>query len=236
MNDNTNRSTLAMAAPELPASMKAAMQQAESAIAEEKQIEQALVVAREGLRAAEKERREAQDRLAIAEAGAAVGGGDVDRAARKRLIAARDECEFGQARVAGLEDRLRTAAAATNEARRVLAVGYRAWTRGQADIYIEQVYKPAQKAILDAMRVLVAVGTALGVGRLLAIPRMAVVADPGDPERNLANRKRLAWQDDPESAALYERLVALRAVIVPLLGEFADGVIPKPESSNGFAA
>jgi hypothetical protein len=212
------------------------MQQAESAIAEQKQIEHALVVAREGLRGAEDERRDAQDRLAVAESGAAVGGGDVDRAARKRLVAARDECEFGQARVAGLEERLRTATASMTEAQRALAVEHRNWTRSQAEAYIEQVYRPALKIGLDAMRVLVAVGIALGVNRLLAIPRQAVLADPDDPERNLANRKRLAWQDDPEAAAIYQRLVALRAVIVPLLGEFADGPVPRSESDDGVAA
>jgi hypothetical protein len=237
MNANRNGSALAMTAPELPVSLKAAIDRAETAIAEQEQIEQALVVAREGLRSAEDDRREAQDRLAVAESAAAVGGDDVDRGARKRLLVARDEYEFVLTRIAGLEDRLRTATSASNEARRVLAVEYRAWTRSQGSTYIEQVYKPALEAILDAMRVLVAAGTALGVNRLLAIPRMAVVADPDAPERNLANRKRLAWQNDPASAALYERLVALRAVILPLLGDFADGgAIPKVDSDDGLAA
>jgi hypothetical protein len=236
MNANRNGSALAMTAPELSVSMKTAIEQAERAIAEQEQIEQALMAAREGLQAAEKERREAQGRLAVAESGAAVGGGDVDRAARKRLVAARDECEFGQARVAGLEDRLRTATAATTAAQRALAVETRNWKRDQAGAIVEQVLLPEINATLDALRTVAAVGTALGSQRLLAISRQAFLCEPGDPSRNLASRQRLAWQQHPESATTYERLSALMAEIRPLLGEFADRPIHQTEPDDGVAA
>ncbi len=107
MNDNMNGSALAMSAPELPASLKAVIGRAEGAVAEQHRIEQAMETARGGLRQAELELADAQERLAVAESGEAVGAGDVDKNARKRLVAARDEVDFARARVAGLEDWLR---------------------------------------------------------------------------------------------------------------------------------
>lgn len=236
MNDNMNGSVLAMSAPELPASLKAAIGRAESAVAEQQRIEQAMETARGGLRQAELELADAQERLAVAESGEAVGAGDVDKNARKRLVAARDEVDFARARVAGLEDWLRVAATAASGAQRDLAVQVRDWKREQASTLIGEVYKPAINTLLDAMRVMTAAGTALGVNRLLAIPRQAFICDPDDPVRNLANRQRLAWRDDPESLATYERLVALRSVITPLLGEFADGPIPRGAEDGDAAA
>ncbi len=112
----------------------------------------------------------------------------------------------------------------------------RDWKREQASTLIEEVYKPAINTLLDAMRVMTAAGTALGVNRLLAIPRQAFICDPDDPVRNLANRQRLAWRDDPQSLAMYERLVALRSVITPLLGEFADGPITRGTEDGDAAA
>ena len=110
MNDNMNGSVLAMSAPELPASLKAVIGRAESAVAEQQRIEQAMETARGGLRQAELELADAQERLAVAESGEAVGAGDVDKNARKRLVAARDEVDFARARVAGIEDWLRVPA------------------------------------------------------------------------------------------------------------------------------
>lgn len=236
MNENMNGSALAMSAPELPASLKAVIERAEGAVAEQHRIEQALETARDGLRQAEVELAEAQERLGVAESGAAVGGGDVDKNARKRLLAARDEADFGHARVVGLEEHLRVTTKAANGAQRDLAVQVRDWKREQASTLIEEVYKPALNTLLDAMRMLAAAGTALGVNRLLAIPRQAFICDPDDPMRNLANRQRLAWRDDPESLAAYERLVALRSVITPLLGEFADGPITRDTEDSNAAA
>ena len=109
--------------------------------------------ARGGLRQAELELADAQERLAVAESGAAVGAGDVDKNARKRLVAARDEVDFARARVAGLEDWLRVAATAASGAQRDLAVQVRDWKREQASTLIEEVYKPAINTLLDAMRV-----------------------------------------------------------------------------------
>lgn len=236
MNENMNGSALAMSAPELPASLKAVINRAEGAVAEQRRIEQALETARASMRQGEVEFADAQERLAVAESGAAVGAGDVDKNARKRLVAARDEVDFAGARVAGLEDWLRAAATAANGAQRDLAVQVRDWKREQASTLIEEVYKPALNTLLDAMRILAAAGTALGVNRLLAIPRQAFICDPDDPVRNLANRQRLAWRDDPESLAMYERFVALRSVITPLLGEFADGPIPRGTEDGDAAA
>jgi hypothetical protein len=236
MNENTNGSALAMSAPELPASLKAVIERAEGAVAEHRRIEQALETARGGLRQAEVELGDAQQRLAVTESGAAVGAGDVDKNARKRLVAARDEVDFARARVAGLEEHLRVATTAANRAQRDLAVQVHDWTREQASTLIEQVYKPALNVLLDAMRLLAAAGTALGVNRLLAIPRQAFICDPDNPVRNLANRQRLAWREDPESLATYERLVALRSVITPLLGEFADGPITRGAEDGDAAA
>ena len=236
MNDNMNGSALAKTAPEIPASLKAGIGRAESAIAEQKRIEGALDTARGGLRQAEVELADAQQRLAVTESGAAIGAGDVDRNARKRLVAARDEVDFARARVAGLEEHLRVAMTAANGAQRDLAVQVRDWKREQAATIIEDVYRPALNTLLDAMRILAAAGTALGVNRLLAIPRQAFICDPDDPVRNLANRQRLAWREAPESLAMYERLVALRSVITPLLGEFADGPITRGTEDGDAAA
>ena len=191
--------------------------------------------ARAAVQEADQELHDAQQRLAVAESGAAIGASDVDRGARRHMLGARDAADLARARVTGLEDRLRTAAKTVTEAQRLLAVEFRNWKREQTATYIEQVYQPALDTLLDAMRTLVAVGTALGANRLLAIPRQTFVADPADPVRNLASRHRLAWRDDPESLATFERLVALGSVIVPLLGEFADGPVPQ-ESDDGVAA
>jgi hypothetical protein len=81
----------------------AVIERAEGAVAQQHRIEQALETARLGLRQAEVELADAQQRLAVTESGAAVGAGDVDKNARKRLVAARDEVDFARARVAGLE-------------------------------------------------------------------------------------------------------------------------------------
>ncbi len=160
----------------------------------------------------------------------------MDKNARKRLLAARDEADFACARVAGLEDHLRVTTAAATGAQRDLAVQVRDWKREQAATIISEVYTPAIDAVLNAMRLLVAAGTALGLNRLLAIPAQATICDPNDPVRNLASRKRLAWRDNPEAAAMYERLAALMAEIRPLLGEFADGSIPKSQEDGDAAA
>jgi hypothetical protein len=235
MNENVNGTALAKTAPEIPASMKAVIERTEAAIAERQNIESALQTARSALRQAEQELAEARDRLAVAESGAAMGGGEVDKTARKRLLVARDEAEFASARVAGLEEHLRVAMTAANGAQRDLAVKVRDWKREQTATIITEVYLPALNTLLDAMRLLAAAGTGLGVNRLLAIPRQTFVCDPDDPVRNLASRQRLGWQEHPESAAMYERLSALMAVLRPLLGEFADGPIPQVESGDAAA-
>src|SRR5690349_10969425 len=102
MNENMNCTALAKTAPEIPAEMKAVIARTEAALAERQNVERALETARSALRQAEQELTNAQARLAVAEAGAAIGGGDVDKNARKRLLAARDEADFARARVAGL--------------------------------------------------------------------------------------------------------------------------------------
>ena len=104
--------------------MKAVIARTEAALAERQNAESALQTARGALRQAEQELAEAQDKLAVAEAGAAVGGGDVDKNARKRLLAARDESDFARARVTGLEQHLRATTAVTTEAQRDLARGF----------------------------------------------------------------------------------------------------------------
>ncbi len=235
MNENVSGTALAKTAPEIPASMKAVIDRTENALANQQNAERALQTARGALRQSEDEFKEAQDKLAVAEAGAAVGG-DVDKAARKRLLSARDEADFVRARVAGLEEHLRVTTAAATGAQCDLAVQVRDWKREQTATIVADVYTPAINAVLDAMRLLLAAGTALGVNRLLAIPAQAFIWDPNDPVRNLANRKRLAWRDNPEAAAMYERLAALMAEIRPLLGEFADASIPQaPEDSDAAA-
>jgi len=236
MNENVNGTALAMSAPEIPAQMKAVIERTEADIAQRDNAERALDRARGTLRQAEQEYAEAQQKLAVAESGAAVGAGDVDKAARKRLVAARDEVDFARARVAGLEEHLRAATAAANGAQRDLAVQVRDWKREQTATIVAEVYMPAIDAVLDAMRLLVAAGTALGLNRLLSIPAQAFICDPNDPVRNLASRKRLGWRDHPESAAAYERLAALMAEIRPLLGEFADGPIPASVEQDSDAA
>lgn len=235
MHDNMNDAALAKTAPEIPASMKAAIERTEDALAQQQGVESALETARGALRQAEDELKEAQDKLAVTEAGAAVGGGEVDKAARKRLLAARDEADFARARVTGLEEHLHATTAAASGAQRDLAVQVRDWKREQAATVVAEVYLPTINAVLDAMRLLVATGTALGINRLLAIPRQAFICDPDDPVRNLASRQRLAWRDNPEAAAMYARLAALMGEIRPLLGEFADGPIPKLESDDAAA-
>ncbi len=235
MHENMNSTALAMTAPEIPASLKAAIERTENALAEQQNAERALQTARGALRQSEYELKQAQDKLAVAEAGVAVGAGDVDKVARKRLLAARDEADFARARVTGLEEHLRVTTAAATGAQRDLAVQVRDWKREQAATVVTEVYLPTIDAVLDAMRMLVATGTALGINRLLAIPRQAFICDPDDPVRNLASRQRLAWRDHPEAAAMYERLAALMAEIRPLLGEFADGPIPKLESDDAAA-
>ena len=236
MNENVNGSALAKTAPEIPAEMKAVIARTEAALAERQNVERALDTARGALRQAEQELADARDKLAVAEAGAAVGGGDVDKTARKRLLTARDETDFARARVAGLEEHLRVTTAAATGAQRDLAVKVRDWKREQTATIVAEVYVPALDAVLDAMRLLVAAGTALGVNRLLAIPAQAILSDPNDPVRNLAGRKRLAWRDNPEAAAMYERLAALMAEIRPLLGEFTDASIPlAPEDGDAAA-
>jgi hypothetical protein len=236
MSENVNGSALVMSAPEIPAQMKAVIARTNTALAEQQNVDRALQTARGALRQAEVEFADAQERLAMAESGAAVGAGDVDKNARKRLVAARDEVDFARARVAGLEEHLRVTTTAANGAQRDLAVEARHWTREQAATIVAEVYLPAINVVLDAMRLLVATGTALGVNRLLAIPAQAFICDPQDPVRNLASRKRLAWRDNPQAATTYERLSALMAVIRPLLGEFADGPIPRGTEDGDAAA
>ncbi len=237
MHENVIDGTaLVITAPEIPASLKAVIGRTEAALAERENVKRALDRARGTLRQAEQEHAEAQGRLAVAEAGAAVGGGDVDKNARKRLVAARDETDFARARVTGLEEHVRTATKATTEAQRDLAVQVRDWKREQTATIIAEIYMPAVSVVLEAMRLLVATGTALGINRLLAIPAQAFICDPSDPVRDLANRKRLAWRENPEAAAMYERLSALMAVIRPLLGEFAEGPITRSAEDGDAAA
>ena len=80
--------------------------------------------------------------------------GDVDKNARKRLVAARDEVDFARARVAGLEepapggdDGGERGAARSGGAGSGLEAG-----AGQRRM-IGEVYKPAINTLLDAMRV-----------------------------------------------------------------------------------
>jgi hypothetical protein len=223
-------------AQEFPATMVGVIGRVESALAEQRQIEAALATARAAEQEAARELHEAQAKLSVAESGAAIGASDLDKLARKRVLAARDECEFVRARVSGLADRGRTVTAMVNEAQKHLAVEFRNWKRDQAAVLVDSLYQPALNALLDAMRTLVAAGTALGVNRLLAIPRQAFLPDHSDPVRNRADRKRLGWQNCPESLAHYERLSALCGAITPLPGEFRDASVAPPAAEEGAAA
>ncbi len=224
-----------MPEPTFTASLQAAIQSTARAVQEQAKVEQALAAARGSVLHAERDLQQAQERLSVAEAGAAVGDADVDRGARKRLVSCRDELDFCRARLAGLEDRLKTVAATTNEERRKLATEFRNWQRDQAERVMEQFYKPALATLLDAMRVLTAAGAALSVNRLVAVARQSVVPDPADPSRDLSNPKRLAWRDDPTAKALYGRLLALRAEVEPLLGEYGDKPVVVEEGTDHAA-
>lgn len=84
------------------------------------------------------------------------------------------------------------------------------------------MYTPAVAAFLDTLRLAAAVATALGHNRLHAIVRGLYIPADDDPYCDLANPKRMSWRDQPEAAALYDQLVALRLEIAKHLDVFTD--------------
>jgi len=203
---------------ELSPALKTAVEDAHRVAAEQARIEAAMSAARSELTTAEAELEAVRRALASTEAEAALGG-QTDRQARKNLVAARDQVEFASAKVAGLEERRNAVLEELRQARYKVDIQWRAWSRETAARILDAFYLPLLEEFLAAARLLTAAGSALNVGRLVAIARGLFVADPEDPLRNLANPKRSKWQDDPEAAALYQQIVDVHALVGPHLSE-----------------
>lgn len=118
--------------PEISPDLEAALQRAKDAAAAQRRIEEALRAAHNELDATQADLDAARDRLSQSEAAQALAGGDPDKQARRRLLVLRDDLEVLQARIGGLESRLRDATAATTRARHDLAVAWRTWQQTQA--------------------------------------------------------------------------------------------------------
>lgn len=216
--------------PEISPDLEAALQRAKEAAAAERRIEEALRGAHAEVAATQVDLDAARDRLSQSEAAQALAGGDPDKQARRRLLALRDDLEILQARIGGLESRLREATGSTTQSRHDLAVAWRTWQQTQAAAFTGMVYNPAVAAFLDALRLTAAVATALGHNRLHAIVRGLYLPTADDPHCNLANPKRMNWREHPEAAALYDRLTTLRLEIARHMDGFTE-----PEANRDAA-
>jgi hypothetical protein len=216
--------------PEISPDLEAALQRARDAASGQRRIEEALRAAHAERAATQADLDAVRDRLSQSEAAQALTGSDPDKQARRRLLALRDDLEILQARIGGLESRLREATTTTTKARHDLAVAWRTWQQTQAAAFTDMVYTPAVAVFLDTLRLTAAVATALGNHRLHAIVRGLYLPTADDPHSNLANPKRMNWREYPDAATLYDRLTALRLDITRHMDGFTE-----PEANRDAA-
>ncbi len=178
----------------VPAPLIAAVSRVETAASDVRLIEDATSATRGQLEANDAEMSAARQHLADVEAAAAINGGELDKAARKNVLLLRDQREFLEARLDGLQTRLRASTTTLNEAQHDLAVEFRLWQRQEVEAVLAD-YREALAAFLRALHVVAGAGTALGTNRLGRVVRGTALCDPDEPEKNPANMRRHHWRE-----------------------------------------
>ncbi len=208
------------------AALDAAIGAVQTLLRTHREIQIAYDGANAGLRQAQQEFTESTDRLARVEAASALGG-ETDRAARKAHLANRDALEFADARVRGLKSRLDESIVAVTEAKDALRREWHDW-QGRREQALIGTYELALGRFLDAIQEVLAGATGMAhSNRLRSIVRGLYLPDPANAFANLANPTRLKqWEAVPAARDLHQKLGAVAARVLPLIGDDAERTVP----------
>lgn len=202
---------------EVPAALTKAKKHLDSAVTEGQTIQAALDKARRELVSAQDALTLSGATLSSVEADAALTGDDREaRGARKAFLASRDQIAILEARVTGLQGRLKLAEDKSELARNALRIAFGEFVREVGQQADEQ-YSHALDAFIAASDRRAAVAVGCGDGRtILNLRNIAVY----DPEKRLTARfARDGWKNQ-ETEAIADRLREIREQLA------VDGVAP----------
>jgi hypothetical protein len=201
--------------------LKNARTEFDKARTEHSRITAALVVAKNSLREAEANFQGAQASLAAGEAGAALGDAPTATPTRKNFLMARDQIDFIQARITGLEGNLKIAEDSIAVAGKALAVAFEAWKK-QLEDELAAEYDAALQQFMSVVDRGLALSASLNSGRITMALRRVVA--PGNIHGSVrpilrSGMRRTQYLSVPEFASLASELAQIRRQLV---GDITD--------------
>ncbi|MFB3826479.1 MAG: hypothetical protein ACE15B_06900 [Bryobacteraceae bacterium] len=210
--------------------LQAAADRVDEKVNERRHVDEVIAATEKALNEARQEAADVRGQMAQAESAAALGGGEGDRALRRRHATCRDAVEVIEARLEGLHQKRLEALQAENRAHRDLAREYDAWRREQCSVIRADMEQAVRRCVAELTR-LYAAATAVGDSRTTGTIGNMQVYLPGE-QRNLCNRQRLNWKSDPAAMEVYTKLSNVRAAIIPKLAELADAPPPMERTDD----
>lgn len=225
--------------PEMSDALRNAVERVHAATRQLEMIEAAINSTRLSMESGRAELERARDRLANAEATAALDASDgnkgEDKALRRSYLALRDGLELSAVRLSGLEARKREAEAAVREAKRGLVAAWSTWQAEQISL-LEATYSQSANRFLDecgvTLRALAAM-SAPGSVRLSVCLHDLKVPTLGDSWKDQANPARLRRREVAGADAQCAQLRATANRILPLLAGYVDApAAPVPVATS----